>query len=90
MDCQRATAYNKPHCHNCGNDSFDTTSETRGKLVAISTIQETPPDVQSPHHIGLITFENGASVIAQLDQHIDPITEVQIADTSDNSVTFTK
>lgn len=81
-NCQRTTAYKKSHCQNCGQSSFDTIYETRGTLVAASTIQKTPPGIQSPHHIGLISFENGASIIIQLEEYVEPVTEVEVDEIS--------
>lgn len=64
--CGRHTFYEKKHCHACGNDEFGERDPGTGELLSVTRVHVTPDGVREPNSLGLVRFENGANLIAQL------------------------
>ena len=64
-DCGREWYYQRRRCPDCSGTEATTYALGTGELVAVTTVEMTPPDVRSPNRLGLARFDD-VQVIAQL------------------------
>ncbi|MDJ1433706.1 OB-fold domain-containing protein [Halostagnicola sp. A-GB9-2] len=66
-NCSSSWYYTRGRCLDCGSSSFETYRLGPGRVVATTTVHATPPGVRTPNHLGLVRFDDGVSLIAQLE-----------------------
>ena len=69
MVCQSCDArwyYSRRRCPACHSTAFASYPLGTGELLAITTVHVTPSGVRSPNRLGLVRFDDGVSLIAQL------------------------
>ena len=64
-DCGRRWYYQRRRCPDCSGTDATTYALETGVLVAVTSVETTPPDVRSPNRLGLARFD-GVQLIAQL------------------------
>lgn len=64
--CDGRWYYTRPFCPDCGSEDVTTYSLDTGVLLAKTTVHVTPDDVREPNELGLVRFDSGVQVIAQL------------------------
>lgn len=71
-DCGRRWYYHRRRCPDCSGTDATTYELGTGELVAVTSVEMTPPDVRSPNRLGLARFD-GVRLIAQLaDETLSP------------------
>ncbi|XVH31610.1 Zn-ribbon domain-containing OB-fold protein [Haloferacaceae archaeon DSL9] len=70
LDCDARWYYTRPRCPDCGADATETYCLGVGTVLAKTTTHVTPADVRSPNHLGLVAFDDGVRLVAQLDEGV--------------------
>ncbi|AGB39984.1 Zn-ribbon domain-containing OB-fold protein [Natronococcus occultus] len=71
-DCGRRTFYEKRRCLDCGADDLRSREAGVGTLRAVTAVHVTPDGVSEPNRLGLASFDGDASIIAQLEDGLEP------------------
>lgn len=66
--CGHRWYYTKPRCPECSGREILTYDLERGKIIAQTEVRATPDDVRTPNKLGLVQFDSGVQVIAQLNR----------------------
>ncbi|WP_121743306.1 Zn-ribbon domain-containing OB-fold protein [Natronorubrum halophilum] len=64
--CGNRWYYTRDRCAECRSTAIDSYQLQQGEVVAATTVHATPPGVRSPNRLGLVQFEHGVTLIAQL------------------------
>ncbi|MFC7203234.1 hypothetical protein ACFQJC_06885 [Haloferax namakaokahaiae] len=64
--CGHRWYYTRSYCPNCRGETFETDALGVGTVVAVTTVEVTPPDVRSPNWLALARFDD-VRVLAQLE-----------------------
>lgn len=64
--CDERWYYTRERCPACRSTDHRTDRLRRGEVVAATTVHATPPGVRSPNRLGLVRFEHGVTLVAQL------------------------
>lgn len=66
--CGERWYYTKPVCPACGADADRATAVPlgTGEVIATTEVHATPEDVRSPNSLGLVRFDDGTQVVAQV------------------------
>lgn len=64
--CGNRWYYTRERCPECRSTAVDSYRLRQGEVVTATTVHATPPGVRSPNRLGLVRFEHGVTLIAQL------------------------
>ncbi|WP_254533145.1 Zn-ribbon domain-containing OB-fold protein [Natrinema gelatinilyticum] len=65
--CGDCWYYTRGRCPTCRSEAVDTYRIRRGEVVSATTVHATLPGVRSPSRLGLVRFDYGVTLVAQLD-----------------------
>lgn len=64
--CDNRWYYTRERCPECRSTAVDSYRLDRGEIVATTVARVTPPGVRAPNRLGLVRFERGVTLVAQL------------------------
>lgn len=66
--CSSRWYYTRERCPDCQSTVVRTYQLETGRVLATTTVHVTPPDVRSPNHLALVRFNEGVTIIAQVQE----------------------